>query len=48
MGEELHEILKNSSKEQHIEDEDSEGSNAEIDEEADETEESVLQREDDG
>jgi hypothetical protein len=47
-GEELHEILQNSSNEQYIQDKDSEGSNVEIEEEADKTEESALQEEDDG
>jgi hypothetical protein len=48
MGEELHEILQNSSNEEHIEDKDREGSNFETDKEADENEESALQREENG
>jgi len=44
MGEELHEILQNSSNEEYTENKRSEGSNAEIDE----TEESALQGKDDG
>ena len=43
MGEELHEILQNSSNEEYTEHKHSEGSNAEIDKEVDETEESALQ-----
>ena len=43
----MHEILKNSSNEEYIENKHSEGSNVEIDKEADETEESALQGEDD-
>jgi hypothetical protein len=48
MGEEQHEILQNSSNEEYTENKRSEGSNVEIDKEADETEESVFQGEDDG
>ena len=48
MGEELHEILQNSSNEEYTENKHSEGSNAEIDKEVDETEESALQGKDDG
>jgi hypothetical protein len=48
MGEELNEILQNSSNEEYRENKHSEGSNVEIDKEADETEESVLQREEKG
>ena len=44
MGEELHEILQNSSNEEYTENKHSEGNNAEIDE----TEESALQGKDDG
>jgi len=47
-GEELHEILQNSSNEEYIENKPSEGSNAEIDKEACETKESALQGEDNG
>ena len=47
MGEELHEILQNSSNEEYTENKHSEGSNAEIDKEVDETEESALQGKDD-
>ena len=47
-GEELHEILQNSSNEEYTENKHSEGSNAEIDMEVDETEESTLQGKDDG
>ena len=43
----MHEILKNSSNEEYIENKHSEGSNVEIDKESDETEESALQGEDD-
>jgi len=43
MGEELHEILQKSSNEVYIENKHNEGSNVEIDKEADETEESALQ-----
>jgi hypothetical protein len=42
-GLELHEILQNSSNEEYIENKHSEGSNVEIDKEADETEESAFQ-----
>ena len=42
MGEELHEILQNSSNEEYTENKHSEGSNAEIEKEVDETEESAL------
>ena len=42
----MHEILKNSSNEEYIENKHSEGRNVEIDKEADETEESALQGED--
>jgi hypothetical protein len=38
MGEELHEILQNSSKEEYMENKQSEGSNVEIDKDTDETE----------
>jgi len=48
MGEELHEILQNSSNEEHTENKHSEGSNAKIDKELDEIEESALQGKDDG
>jgi hypothetical protein len=48
MGEELQEILQNSSIEQYIENKHKEGSNVEIDKEVDETEETVVQGEDDG
>ena len=48
MGEELHEILRNSSNEEYTENKHSEGSNEEIDKEVDETEESALQGKDDG
>jgi hypothetical protein len=48
MGEQLHEILQNSSNEEYTENKHSEGSNVEIDKEADDTEESTLQGEDDG
>jgi hypothetical protein len=48
MGEEMHEILQNSSNQEYIENKHSEGSNVEIDKEADETEEGALQGEDDG
>ena len=44
MGEELNEILQNSSNEEYTENKHSEGSNAEMDE----TEKSVLQGKDDG
>jgi hypothetical protein len=48
MGEDLHEILQNSSKEEYTENKHMEGNNVEIDKEADETEETAIQREDDG
>jgi hypothetical protein len=48
MVEELQEILQNSSNEEYTENKHSEGSNVEIDKEADDTEESTLQGEDDG
>ena len=48
MGEELHEILQNSSNEEYTENKHSEGINAEIDKEVDETEWSALQGEDEG
>jgi len=48
MGEELHEILQNSSNEEYTENKHSEGSNEEIDREVDETEGSALQGKDDG
>jgi len=48
MGEELHEILQNSSNENYTENKHSEGSNAEIDKEVDETKESAFQGKDDG
>ena len=43
----MHEILKNSSNEEYIENKHSEGSNVETDKEADETEKSALQGKDD-
>jgi hypothetical protein len=43
MGEELHEILQNSSIEEYIVNKHSEGSNEETDKEAHETQESALQ-----
>jgi len=43
MGEEKHEILQNSSNEEYTENKHNEGSNVEIDKEADETEESAIQ-----
>jgi phosphoribosyl-ATP pyrophosphohydrolase len=46
MGEELQEILQNSSNEEYTENKHSEGSNVEIDKEADETEETVIQGKD--
>ena len=46
MGEELHEILQNSSSEEYTENKHSEGSNVEIDKEAEENEETALQGED--
>jgi len=48
MREELHEILQNSSNEEYTENKHSEGSNAEIDKEVNEIEESALQGKDDG
>jgi hypothetical protein len=48
MGEELHEILKNSSNEEYTENKHREEANAEINMEVDETEESAIQGEDDG
>jgi hypothetical protein len=48
MGEELHEILQNSSNEEYRENKHSEGNNRERDKEADETEEMALQGQDDG
>jgi len=48
MGEELHEILQNSSNEEYTENKHCEGSNVEIDKEANETEESAIQGEHDG
>jgi len=47
-GEELHEILQNSSNEEYTENKHSEGSNAETDKEVDETEGSALQGKYDG
>jgi hypothetical protein len=47
MSEELHEILQNTSNEEYTENKHSEGSDAEIDKEADEIEESAIQGEDD-
>ena len=46
MGEELHEILQNSSNEEYTENKHSEGSNAETDKEVDENKESALQGKD--
>ena len=43
MGEELHEVLQNSSNEEYTENKHREGSNVEIDKAADGTEESALQ-----
>ena len=43
MGEELHEIVQNSSNEEYTENKQSGGSNVERDKEGDETEESALQ-----
>ena len=48
MGENLHEILQNSSNEEYTEHKHSEGSSAEIDKEVDEPEESALQGKDEG
>jgi ribosomal protein S8E len=49
MGEELHEILQNSSNEEYKEKNNlSEGSNVQVDKEADEIEESAFQGQDDG
>ena len=48
MGEELHEILQNSTNEEYTGIKHSEGSNAEIDKEVDETKESTHQGKDDG
>jgi hypothetical protein len=48
MGEEMQEILQNSSNEEYTENKHSEGRNVAIDKEADEVEESVIQVEDDG
>jgi len=48
MGEELHEIVQNSSNEEYIENKHSEGRNAYINKEADESEERAFQGEDDG
>jgi hypothetical protein len=48
MGEQLQEILQNSSNQECIENKHSEGSNVVIDKEADGTEESAFQGEDDG
>jgi hypothetical protein len=48
MGEELHEILQNSSNEKYTENKHSEGCNVEIDKKADEAEESALQGENKG
>jgi len=48
MGEELHEILQNSSNEEYTENKHSEGSNEEIDREVDETEGSAIQGKDEG
>jgi hypothetical protein len=47
MCEDLHEILQQSSNEEYIEDKDRERSNIATEEEADNTEESALQGEDD-
>jgi len=47
MGEEMQEILQNSSNEEYTENKHSEGRNVAIDKEADEAEESVIQVEDD-
>jgi len=48
MGEELQEILQNSSNEEYTENKHSEGCNVQIDKKADEAEESALQGENDG
>jgi len=48
MGEELHEILQNSSNEEYTENKHSEGSNADIDTEVDGIEGSALQGKDGG
>jgi hypothetical protein len=48
MGEELSEILQNSSNEEYTEKKHSDGRNVETDKEGDETEESALQGGDDG
>ena len=48
MGEELHEILQNSSNEEYTENKHSEGINADIDKEVDETKGSAFQGKDDG
>jgi hypothetical protein len=48
MCEELQEILQNSSNEEYTENKHREGSNVEIDKEADDNEESALQGQDDG
>jgi len=48
ISEELHEILQNSSNEEYTENKHSQGTNVEIDKEADEMEESPIQGEDDG
>ena len=47
MSEAMHEILQNSNNEEHTENKHSEGSNVEIDKEADDTEESARHGEDD-
>ena len=48
MGEELHEIVQNSSNEEYTENKQSDGSNVERDKEGDGTEGSALQGEEDG
>jgi len=48
MGEELHEILQNSSNEEYTENKHSEGSNVETDKEVDETVGNALKGKDDG
>jgi hypothetical protein len=48
MGEELHEILQYNSNDEYLKNKDREGRNVEIEEEADETEESALQGESNG
>jgi len=48
MSEELHEILQNSSNKEYTENKHSQGTNVEIDKEADEIGESAIQGEDDG